>query len=164
MYIGKSHNILYRMAQHYAGMQLLANHKYRVLSEARRYGHRIRFFVLYTAAAGNPKAGHTRRLYHHQRQESQTACCAYHACLAKGVDKIQCLRGGLFYAAGDGRFLFSVKSRAAAHKFSGREHHQTIWTGNRGCPRVAAHLPPFLRPTAGENGNRPLYHLSIAGT
>ena len=44
------------MAQHYAGMQLLANHKYRVLSEARRYGHRIRFFVLYTAAAGNPKA------------------------------------------------------------------------------------------------------------
>ena len=56
MYIGKSHNILYRMAQHYAGMQLLANHKYRVLSEARRYGHRIRFFVLYTAAAGNPKA------------------------------------------------------------------------------------------------------------
>mgnify|MGYP004489747851 len=56
VYIGKSHNILYRMAQHYAGMQRLSNHKYRVLSEARRYGHRIRFSVLYTAAAGNPKA------------------------------------------------------------------------------------------------------------
>ena len=56
VYIGKSHNILYRMAQHYAEMQLLSNHKYRVLSEARRYGHHIRFSVLYTAAAGNPKA------------------------------------------------------------------------------------------------------------
>lgn len=93
----------------------------------------------------------------------RTVCCAYHAGLTKGVDKIQCLRGGLFYAAGDRRFLFSVKPRAAAHKFRGREHHQAIWTGNRGCPRVAAHLPPFLRPTAGENGNRPLYHLPLAG-
>ena len=56
VYIGKSHNILQRMAQHYAGMRLQSNHKYCVLSGARRYGHRIRFSILYAAAAGNSKA------------------------------------------------------------------------------------------------------------
>lgn len=48
--------MLARMAQHYAGIQIQAERKYRVLAEARRYGHHIRFSVLYTAAAGNPKA------------------------------------------------------------------------------------------------------------
>ena len=49
VYIGKSGNMLRRIAQHYAGIQKETEKKYRILSEARRRGHNINFDVLYYA-------------------------------------------------------------------------------------------------------------------
>lgn len=49
VYIGKSVNMLRRVAQHYVGIQCEAEKKYRILSEARRKGHAISFDVLYYA-------------------------------------------------------------------------------------------------------------------
>lgn len=49
VYIGKSHNILKRVAQHYVGIKTESEKKYRILSEARRKGHTIAFDVLYYA-------------------------------------------------------------------------------------------------------------------
>lgn len=49
VYIGKSTNMLHRVAQHYVGIQSQKDRKYRVLSEARRKGHDIGFDVLYYA-------------------------------------------------------------------------------------------------------------------
>ncbi len=46
-YIGKSKNILERMAFHYANMQKPKGHKYKVLAEAAKTKHKIRFSVLY---------------------------------------------------------------------------------------------------------------------
>ena len=49
VYIGKSGNMLRRIAQHYAGVQMGTEKKYRILDEARRKGHTINFDVLYYA-------------------------------------------------------------------------------------------------------------------
>ena len=49
VYIGKSHNMLKRVAQHYVGIQKQSELKYRILAEARRKGHTINFDVLYYA-------------------------------------------------------------------------------------------------------------------
>ena len=53
VYIGKSMNMLRRVAQHYAGIQCETEKKYRILSEARRKGHAITFDVLYYAQSIN---------------------------------------------------------------------------------------------------------------
>lgn len=49
VYIGKSHNMLKRVAQHYAGIQLKTERKYCILAEAQKKGHAINFDVLYRA-------------------------------------------------------------------------------------------------------------------
>ena len=49
VYIGKSGNMLRRIAQHYVGIQRQTEKKYAVLAEARRRGHNINFDVLYYA-------------------------------------------------------------------------------------------------------------------
>lgn len=49
VYVGKSRNMLRRIAQHYVGIQRQAEKKYRILAEARRKGHMIGFDVLYYA-------------------------------------------------------------------------------------------------------------------
>ena len=49
VYIGKSANMLRRIAQHYAGIQMGTEKKYRIISEAERKGHPITFDVLYYA-------------------------------------------------------------------------------------------------------------------
>ena len=49
VYIGKSRNILMRMAQHYAQLSQGKEHKYRLLAEATRNGHKMCFTVLYRA-------------------------------------------------------------------------------------------------------------------
>ena len=49
VYIGKSHNMLKRVAQHYVGIQLKTERKYCILAEAQQKGHAINFDVLYRA-------------------------------------------------------------------------------------------------------------------
>ena len=49
VYIGKSANMLRRIAQHYVGIQTEAEKKYRIMAEARRKGHNVDFDVLYYA-------------------------------------------------------------------------------------------------------------------
>ena len=49
VYIGKSANMLRRIAQHYAGIKMQTEKKYRIISEAERKGHTISFDVLYYA-------------------------------------------------------------------------------------------------------------------
>ena len=49
VYIGKSGNMLRRIAFHYAHTQMETEAKYRILSEARRKGHELGFDVLYYA-------------------------------------------------------------------------------------------------------------------
>ena len=49
VYIGKSGNMLRRIAQHYAGIKKGTEKKYRIISEAERKGHPISFDVLYYA-------------------------------------------------------------------------------------------------------------------
>ena len=51
VYIGKSHNMLKRVAQHYAAIQGQTEKKYRIFAEAQRKGHSINFDVLYDAKA-----------------------------------------------------------------------------------------------------------------
>lgn len=48
--------MLVRMAQHYAQISNPKDHKYRVLAEAQRKGHTIRFSVLYYATAADKRA------------------------------------------------------------------------------------------------------------
>ena len=50
VYIGKSHNMLRRVSEHYAAIQGQTEKKYRILAEAFRKGHAINFDVLYHAA------------------------------------------------------------------------------------------------------------------
>ena len=50
VYIGKSHNMLKRVSQHYAAIQGQTEKKYRIFAEAQRKGHSINFDVLYHAA------------------------------------------------------------------------------------------------------------------
>ena len=49
VYIGKSENMLVRVAQHYVGIRTGSEKKYRLLAEAQRKGHNIDFDVLYDA-------------------------------------------------------------------------------------------------------------------
>lgn len=49
VYIGKSKDILYRMAEHWASMGNPKENKYKVLAEAHRRKYNVRFNVLYTA-------------------------------------------------------------------------------------------------------------------
>lgn len=49
VYIGKSANMLRRIAQHYAGIKMETEKKYRIMAEAERKGHPITFDVLYYA-------------------------------------------------------------------------------------------------------------------
>lgn len=49
LYIGKSENMLKRVAYHYVGIQTGSEKKYRLLSEIQRNGHKIEFDVLYYA-------------------------------------------------------------------------------------------------------------------
>lgn len=49
VYIGKSENMLVRVAQHYVGIRTGSEKKYRLLAEAQRKGHSIDFDVLYDA-------------------------------------------------------------------------------------------------------------------
>ena len=55
VYIGKSANMLRRIAQHYAGIKKGTEKKYRIISEAERKGHPISFDVLIM-----PRAADTR--------------------------------------------------------------------------------------------------------
>ena len=49
LYIGKSENMLKRVAEHYVGIRIGSEKKYRLLSEIQRNGHTIEFDVLYYA-------------------------------------------------------------------------------------------------------------------
>ena len=51
MYIGKSENMLKRVAAHYVGIKIGSEKKYRLLSEIQHKGHAIDFDVLYYAKA-----------------------------------------------------------------------------------------------------------------
>ena len=51
VYIGKSYNMLKRVAQHYVAIQKPTEKKYRILAEAHRKRHAINFDVLYYAKA-----------------------------------------------------------------------------------------------------------------
>ena len=51
LYIGKSENMLKRVAYHYVGIKTGSEKKYRLLSEIQRNGHPIEFDVLYDAKA-----------------------------------------------------------------------------------------------------------------
>lgn len=53
VYIGKSTNMLRRVAQHYVGIQKETEKKYYILAEAKRKGHNINFDVLYYAKSRN---------------------------------------------------------------------------------------------------------------
>ena len=56
MYIGKSENMLKRIAYHYVGIKTGSEKKYRLLSEIQRNGHMIEFDVLYYAKANRSAA------------------------------------------------------------------------------------------------------------
>ena len=49
IYIGKSTNMLRRIAQHYVGIKTRSERKYRVMAEAQEKGYNIDFDVLYYA-------------------------------------------------------------------------------------------------------------------
>ena len=49
VYIGKSLNMLERIATHYVGIRTGSERKYRILAEVQRKGHLIEFDVLYYA-------------------------------------------------------------------------------------------------------------------
>lgn len=46
--------MMWRLAEHYVGMKLPKEHKYQVLAEAKRKGHRVRFEKIYDAASKLP--------------------------------------------------------------------------------------------------------------
>lgn len=56
VYVGKSLNILHRMAEHWASMAKPTENKYTVLSEAKRRNYNVRFDVIYTAKSQTMKA------------------------------------------------------------------------------------------------------------
>ena len=49
VYIGKSTDMLWRLAQHCSAMKLSKAHKYQVLREAKQHGHTVSFSVVYYA-------------------------------------------------------------------------------------------------------------------
>ena len=46
--------MLYRLAEHFVGMKIPKEHKYRILAEAKRKGHRVRFEKIYDAGSQLP--------------------------------------------------------------------------------------------------------------
>ena len=54
VYIGKSKNMLYRLAEHFVSFKNPKEHKYRVLAEAKRRGQQVKFEVLYDARSVLP--------------------------------------------------------------------------------------------------------------
>lgn len=56
VYIGKSLNMLVRVAQHYVGIKEARKLKYSLLANARQAGHKINFDVLYYATQTYPPA------------------------------------------------------------------------------------------------------------
>ena len=55
VYVGKSKNMLRRLAQHWVGIKTESERKYRILAEAKRHRHAVRFSVLYYAVELTPK-------------------------------------------------------------------------------------------------------------
>ena len=53
VYIGKSQNMLERVAQHFVGIKQGSERKYRILAEAQRKGQTVGFDVLYYAKSKN---------------------------------------------------------------------------------------------------------------
>ena len=49
VYVGKSKNMLRRLAQHWVGIKTESERKYRILAEAKRHKHKVSFDVLYYA-------------------------------------------------------------------------------------------------------------------
>ena len=49
VYVGKSQNMLRRLAQHWVGVNTESERKYRILSEAKAHGHQVTFHVLHYA-------------------------------------------------------------------------------------------------------------------
>ena len=56
VYIGKSDNMLRRLAEHYVGIKTESERKYRILAEAQRKGHAVEFDVLYYAESKSREA------------------------------------------------------------------------------------------------------------
>lgn len=54
VYIGKSKNMMWRLAEHYVAMKLPEGHKYIVMSEAKKKGHHVRFEKIYDAKSTLP--------------------------------------------------------------------------------------------------------------
>lgn len=54
VYVGKSRNMLQRIAEHYVGIKTEKEKKYRIMAEAQRKGYSISFDVLYYATARTP--------------------------------------------------------------------------------------------------------------
>ena len=46
VYIGKSKNMLWRICQHYVGIKLRTEHKYRLIAKAQEAGYTVKFDVL----------------------------------------------------------------------------------------------------------------------
>lgn len=55
VYVGKSKNMLRRLAQHWVGIKTKGERKYRILAEAKRHRHNVSFEVLYYAIEMTPK-------------------------------------------------------------------------------------------------------------
>ncbi len=55
LYIGKSNNMLKRMAQHYVGINTESEDKYKILKQLQQQGYRITFDVLYYAQSNTVK-------------------------------------------------------------------------------------------------------------
>lgn len=51
VYIGKSTNMLWRLAEHYVAFKNPESHKYRILAEAKRKGHCVCFDKIYDATS-----------------------------------------------------------------------------------------------------------------
>ena len=56
VYVGKSRNMLQRIAEHYVGIKAEKEKKYRIMAEAQRKGYSINFDVLYYATGRIPSA------------------------------------------------------------------------------------------------------------
>ena len=68
IYIGKSTNMLHRIASHYVGVKEESEKKYRLLAQMQREGHTIGFDVLYYAGSTghddiNDEIGHMEGVY-----------------------------------------------------------------------------------------------------
>lgn len=56
VYIGKSENMLRRIAEHYVGVKQQSELKYRIMAEAQHKGHSVDFDVLYYAQSSGQAA------------------------------------------------------------------------------------------------------------